>query len=485
MSEFRRSCTLPGPVEQAFAWHERPGAFTRLNPPWEYCEVVEHVGGIRDGARVAVRIGLAGPIKATWRLEHVDYLENRRFRDRQISGPFAAWDHRHLFEPIDETSCRLEDHITHRLPLGPLGRLFGGSMTERKLDRLFAYRHRLTIDDLALHGTFADRPRLRVAITGASGLIGTALSAMLTTGGHEVVRLVRRPARADDEARWDPETGLIDAERLEGVDAVVHLAGEGIADGRWTKERMERIRASRVEGTRRLATGLLGLERPPRTFVCASAIGWYGPRPADEVVTEASTSGEGFLAEVCRAWEAATSPLEDAGIRTTHARFGVVLSPTGGALARMLLPFRLGGGGVLGSGRQMMSWVSLDDAAGAVLRALLDERVRGAINVTAPAPVSNREFTKALGRVLRRPTIVPMPAFAARAAFGPMADEALLTGADVRPDRLEREFGHAWRDPALEPALRRMLGRVEGPAPDAALRGSAATSESPTAAPAT
>lgn len=297
-----------------------------------------------------------------------------------------------------------------------------------------------------------------VAVSGASGLVGRALVAALADHGNQVRRLVRRePADRAAEIHWDPAAGKIDAGALAGVDAVVHLAGENIADGRWTAAKKERIRASRVEGTRLLCETLASLDHRPRVLAAASAIGFYGDR-GEAVMEESAAVGDGFLAEVCRQWEEATQPAAEAGIRVVNLRIGVVLSADGGALAKMLLPFKMGGGGVVGSGRQIMSWVAIDDVAAAVRHVLGTESLRGPVNLVAPQPVTNREFTKTLGRVLRRPTVVPMPAAVARLAFGEMADELLLSSTHVQPARL-LESGYAFAYPELEGALRHVLGR--------------------------
>jgi uncharacterized protein (TIGR01777 family) len=252
-------------------------------------------------------------------------------------------------------------------------------------------------------------------------------------------------------------TGSIDQARLEGLDGVVHLAGESIATGRWTAEKKARIRDSRVKGTRLLCESLARLDQPPRVLVSASAIGYYGDR-GDEILHEDSASGSGFLAEVCHMWEAATEAASQRNIRVVNLRIGVVLSAMGGALATMLFPFRMGLGGIIGSGRQFMSWIALDDLLGSIAYALRTDTIRGPVNAVAPHPVTNREFTKTLGRVLARPTLLPMPAFAARLAFGEMADELLLSSARVEPARLSAA-GYDFRYPTLEGGLRHLLGR--------------------------
>lgn len=312
-----------------------------------------------------------------------------------------------------------------------------------------------TRQDLSRHDRFAHQPPLRIAMTGASGLVGADLKAFLTNGGHEVIPLVRRPP-AENEIYWDPSRSEIELERLEGLDAVVHLAGESIAGGRWTPERKAAIRDSRVRGTRLIAEAIAKLKTPPRVLVSASATGYYGNR-ADEILDETSAPGSGFLAEVCQAWELASEPARLAGVRVVNVRTGIVLSPRGGALATMLLPFRLGLGGMIGSGRQWMSWIGLDDLIGVFHAALLDASLGGPVNATAPHPVTSAEFVRTLGRVIGRPTVLPLPEFAIKLMLGELGEALLLDGARVLPRKLEAsgfEFAH----PDLEQALRFQLG---------------------------
>ncbi len=454
-SRFEASC------DEVFRWHARPGALERLNPPWERVEVEERGSGIAVGSRVALRVRLAPFVSARWVAEHVALEEGRRFEDVQVAGPFARWHHVHELTPDGAGACRLRDTVEYELPFGALGTLLAGGLAggavRRRLRRMFEHRHRTLALDLETHRRNAMTGTQKIAITGSSGLVGSALIPLLETAGHEVVRLVRRPPQGPGEVRVDPAAGEIDDGALEGLDAVVHLAGENIASRRWSDEQKKRIRDSRVGGTHALCDTLAGLERPPRCLVSASAVGFYGDRGA-EVVDETSARGAGFLADVCAEWERATEPAEQAGIRVVHTRFGVILSPSGGALAKMLTPFKLGAGGVIGSGDQVMSWIDVDDVAGAILHALSHEDVRAATNVVAPNPVTNREFTKTLGRVLHRPTFVPMPAPAAKLAFGEMANELLLSGQRVKPAVLERT-GYAFRYPRLEDSLRHLLGR--------------------------
>lgn len=295
-----------------------------------------------------------------------------------------------------------------------------------------------------------------VAISGASGLLGSALAAALRADGHRVLRFVRGGVTGVDEIGWDPDAGRIDAPALEGIDAVVHLAGESIGGRRWTAEQKRRIRESRTKGTALLAAAVASRERKPRVFVSASAIGYYGDR-GDELLTEVSASGDGFLADVCRAWEDETRSAIDAGVRTVNVRTGIVLAKHGGALKQMLLPFRLGLGGAQGSGRQWMSWIALDDEIRALRTAIDDERLRGPVNLTAPKPVTNAEFAHALGRVLHRPTVLPTPMFPLKLRYGSeLVDSLLLAGQRVMPGRLEA-IGFPFGRPDLEPALDAIL----------------------------
>lgn len=460
MPEFVKKSTIPFPADVVYDYHMRPGALDRLTPPWEQVRVVEATGGPDvEGSRVVLEAYI-GPIKQRWVAEHGKPIPGREFNDRLISGPFASWHHIHRFTHIDQQCSLLEDRVTYTLPLGWLGALFGSGFAKAKLQAMFDYRHRVTTTDLSLHAKYRKEQAMKVLVSGATGLVGIALVPALTTGGHQIVRLLRSGSSGQQRS-WDvmysPKEGTIESEKLEGMGAVVHLAGESIADGRWNAKKKKRIRDSRVQGTRLLAEALATRKEPPQVFVSASAIGFYGDR-GEEELTEASKPGSGFLPEVCQEWEAAAKPLKDAGVRVVHLRFGVILSPRGGALAKMLLPFRMGVGGVIGSGKQYMSWIALDDVVGAIIHAIHNSDVSGPVNVVAPRAVTNKEYTKTLGKVLNRPTIFPVPAFAARLAFGEMAQDLLLSSARVKPVALQ-QTGYSFFYPELESAFRHLLGK--------------------------
>ena len=442
---------MPVSAEALFAWHERPGAFERLTPGFMPARVLARHGGITDGSRVTLGIPV-GPVTTTWEMEHVGYVAGREFRDVQRAGPFAHWEHVHRMEPLTATTSVLDDHITYALPLPPFGDLVAGWFTRERLTRLLQWRHALTRLDLERHARFADRPRQRIAVTGASGFLGTALCAFLTTGGHTVLRIGRG---RENDVSWDPARGTLDAAALEGVDAVIHLAGASVAE-RWTAAQRRAIRESRVQSTQLLARAIAGLAKKPAVFLSGSAIGIYGSR-GDALLDESSGLGDDFLADVGREWEAATRAAEDAGVRVVHLRTGIVLNPSGGALAKMVTPFQAGVGGTLGDGKQWMSWISREDWIGAAYHALFTESLRGAVNLVGPEPVTGATFAATLARVLGRPHLVPVPAFALKALFGAMAEGTILASQRVLPKALEGsgfEFAH----PSLASALRFELG---------------------------
>jgi uncharacterized protein len=430
---------MPVTARELFDWHRRPGAFDRLNPPFEPVTVEEPSQGIMDGARTVVRVHV-GPFSRRWVAVHNNYQDGVSFSDSQVSGPFALFEQTHRMVPAGQHTSVLEDDIHYRLPLGWLGALGGGRLARSKLEALFAYRHVVMAADLARHKALPGAP-LKVGITGAHGFIGTALTPFLTTGGHTVVPL--------------PRSGVT-AAMLEGLDAVVNLAGASVAAGRWTPARKAEIRNSRVDTTARLVDAMRACRRPPPVLLSGSAIGIYGDR-GSAGLDETSAPGEGFLAGVCRDWEAEAHRAEGFGVRVVLLRTGLVLSPNGGALEKLAPIVRACLGGRVGPGTQVYSWIALEDVLGAIHFALRTPTLKGPVNLTAPEPATNGAFTEALGEVLHRPTVAPLPATVVRAVFGQMGEETLLASAQVAPHAL-LDAGFTFRWPGLREALRFCLG---------------------------
>jgi uncharacterized protein (TIGR01777 family) len=444
------------PQRDVFAWHARPGAMTRLLPPWQPITVLAEAESLADGRAV---LGL--PAGVQWVAQHLadEFEPPRKFVDVISSaGPrswpprvVGWWRHTHEFTDAGGGSTRVRDRVDAPVP--------GAA-----LKPTFAYRHRQLADDLAAHRDAAEHATtpLVVAVTGASGLVGSALTALLTTGGHRVIRLVRRPARSADEREWNPAAP--GAGLLSGVDAVVHLAGTSIA-GRFTGRHKTAIRDSRVGPTRRLAEAAASADNGPSVFVSASAIGYYGYDRGDTPLVEDSARGAGFLADVVADWEAATAPAAAAGLRVVLVRTGIVQAARGGTLKLLRPLFAAGVGGRLGSGRQWLSWISVDDLTDIYYRALYDTRLSGPVNAVSPAPVRNSEYTKALADVLHRPAVLPIPSLGPRILLGQQgARELAEANQRVLPATLQA-LGHRFRHSTVELALAHQLGHdadIEG-----------------------
>jgi uncharacterized protein len=457
MPIFKHQSVVPAPPEEVFAWHERPGALERLTPPWVDVRVLERDGGIQDGGRVVLEVR-KGPVHVTGEIRHHGYVRGKEFHDEQVRGPLAVFRHVHRFEPTPDGGCLVQDEVEWEPPMRPTVELFTKPVIERELARLFRFRHERLRNDLDLHARYASRPRLKVAVSGATGFIGGSLRHFLTSGGHEVVPMVRSgKAVKGDAITWSWRRGEIDRAALERTNAVVHLAGEPILGLRWTEDKKREILDSRVKGTELIARTMAELHGGPSTLVNASGVGYYGNR-GDEVVTEDSSPGRGFLAEVVKAWEEATKRADRSGVRVVRARTGFVLSPSGGALGNLLLPFQLGLGGRIGSGRQYLPWIDLDDEIGILYHALMSENLRGPLNLTAPRPVPQATFATVMGRILGRPTVLPVPGLAVKALLGQMGEETLLEGQRARPARVEQS-GYRFLYEELEESLRHQLGK--------------------------
>jgi hypothetical protein len=465
--EFTYSTLVHAELSEVFAWHSRPGAMTRLTPPWLPVRVRQEASSLRDGRAV---LGWPGGLRWVAVHQPAGYDPPNMFADQLESCPLAtvlSWRHRHHFIPAgaagETWKVREAGEATERGTL--VTDMVDTTLPDRSVRPMFVYRHRQLADDLAAQA----RARaicpdlLTVAVTGSGGLIGTALTALLTTGGHRVIRLVRRPSRNSGEREWRPEEPA--PTLLRGVDAVIHLAGASIG-GRFTPDRKREIADSRITPTRRLAElaaataaaadpGTPGL----RAFVTASAIGFYGPDRGEEILTETSARGKGFLADVVADWEDAAAPAAAAGIRTVQVRTGIVQTPRGGML-RLLTPlFAAGLGGRLGSGTQWLAWIGLDDLLDIYLRAVTDPQLSGPVNAVAPEPVRNIDYTRTLARVLHRPALLPVPAFGPRLLLGAEGAAELVQASQyVRAEALI-QAGHHFRQPQLEQALRHLFGR--------------------------
>ncbi len=442
------------PIEEVFAWHTRPGAMRRLVPPWQPMRVVAETTSLADGTAI---LGLPAGMRWIARHDPSGYDPPYQFVDALSSDGLMTlpprvigwWRHTHRFSDAGDDRTRVHDRVDTTVP--------GAALRST-----FAYRHRQLADDLAAHRDAAEAGagRLVVAMTGSSGLVGTALAAMLSTGGHRVIRLVRRDPASADERRWDPNTPADDL--LEGVDAVVHLAGESIA-GRFTEAHRQAIRDSRIEPTRRLAELAAASGQHLRTFVSASAVGFYGYDRGDAVLCEESARGDGFLADVVADWEAATAPAAEAGVRVVAVRTGIVQAAAGGTL-RLLRPlFAAGLGGRLGTGRQWLSWIGIDDLLDIYYRALYDTRLSGPVNAVGPAPVRNSEYTRVLAKTLHRPALLPVPSIGPRVLLGEQgARELAEADQRVLPTKLEA-LGHRFRHATVGDALAHQLGRDPAP----------------------
>ena len=447
-----RTTRVDSPVDEVWQWHIRPGAFERLTPPWERVRVLERSGGIENGARVVLEVRL-GPVPFRWVAVHRDVVHGSRFVDVQESGPFARWMHEHDMTSDGAGGTMLRDCITCAPPLGAPGAALATPMLRTRLERMLEYRHATIAADLAAHSGITPR---RFVVAGATGMIGSALVPFLTTGGHQVTRLVRHQPVPGD-SMWDPDRGTIDAAVLAGADAVINLAGANVADGRWTAGRKQLLIDSRLRSAGLLAKAIARATDRSPALVSVSATGFYGNR-GEEPLGDEAAPGAGFFPSLVKAWEGAADQATTAGVRVAHPRFGIVLSPAGGALAKLLLPFRAGVGGPVGNGRQWLGWISIDDAVALLYLAATDSRVRGPFNAVAPTPVRNADLARTLGRVLGRPAVLPVPAAALRLIFGEMAEATLLASTRVLPELLQ-EYRFRHRHPQLEPALRHVLGR--------------------------
>ncbi len=452
--KFIKRTKINVPVEKLFSWHARRGAIERLTPSWVPMQLVcRNMDGIEKGVRVKFKINLL-KIPVIWESEHIEYVENHKFKDRQIRGPFAKWEHTHRFLSDGLESSIMEDEIDFELPFGVLSKPFY-KFALKEMQRMFHYRHRVLKYDLE-HGT-GKTGSLRILVSGGSGTIGKALIPLLQTSGHEVIKLVRRKKIEDNELFWDPYNDILDIEKAGKIDAVINLNGVDISKGKWTAKQKKLIMDSRVIPTRVLADKIRDMSDRPEVFISASAIGFYGDSN-ERFLTETDPMGHQFISKICNEWERAGSEADTAGVRTVFLRTGVVLTPRGGALAKMLLPFKLGLGVILSKGRQYISWISMDDEIAAIRFILENNRIEGPVNLTAPQPLSNREFSKILGSVFSRRVLFKMPALMIKLIWGQMGKETILASTRVKPVKLLNS-GFVFQHKTLVPALKDLLGR--------------------------
>ena len=461
MPIYEHTATFPFSRETVWNWHARTGAVRRIMPEWEGIRPLE-VGGIKDGAVTTFRMSI-GIVPQKWKAKHHSYIEGEQFCDNMIKGPFARWNHTHKFLENGTDEMKIQDTIDWKLPFHFFTRIGAPIMVMPRVHQMFKHRSRRILADLKRQEMFKDAPRKRILISGSTGLIGTQLGAFLETDGHDVHRLLRPSTKlhADQDpakvVKWNDHTGEILEGSLENFDVVIHLAGAGIGDKRWSKKRKKLIAESREIPGRNLSNALAELSSPPSLFMCASAIGFYDNR-GDEDLDETSSIGDGFLAKICKKWEDAMKPASDAGIRTIIMRNGIVTTASGGMLQQILLPAKLGGMGPIGGGRQWQSWISFDDCIYAMHYLMNHEDASGVFNMTSPNPVTQKQYAKTLGKVLRRPAFAPVPGFVMKILFGELGKSLILDGQKVHPKRL-LELGFEFEHETLESALRDTLGR--------------------------
>lgn len=423
-----------------------------------------NAGALENDDETIFKVGI-GPIRQTWVAKHHSVIPGETFADRMMRGPFGAWNHVHRFDSTGAGKTTIYDDVEYKLPLHFLTGWSAGLTVLPRMRQMFKYRSTRVDSDIKQIQATANQPRQKVLVSGSTGMIGLQLCAFLETAGHDVYRLLRPktklPADVNSEKviRWNDLTGDVLEGDMNGFDSVIHLAGAGIGDKRWSKKRKQLIRDSRVIPTENLSRVLASLDKPPKTLLSGSAIGFYGDR-GSEVLDEKSKSGSDFLAEICSEWEEASSQAKDAGIRVVNLRTGIVVSPLGGALSKLLLPAKMGGGGPVGGGKQIQSWISLDDEIFAIHHLMMTESCTGPYNLTSPNPVPQKKFAKILGRVIRRPAFMPLPGFMIRIMFGEMGKKLVLEGQHVEPSRLlESGFEFTYND--LESCLRNCLGRYK------------------------
>ncbi len=459
LSTYNFESDIPAEGVDVFAWHERNLALMRLMPPWENAEILEKRGHMRDGDEIVMRIKM-GPVWIRWKARHFDYMAGKQFCDVQVKGPMRYWKHLHSFRSWNESRMTLRESIQYVLPFGKLGDFFGYNKVRQRLNRLFTYRHNVTVNDLLHFKQTRQFERGKFLITGGNGFVGQQLAVFLNTQGHEV-SILSRSGKSKvwgcEGIKWDPMKGELDLDKVEGIDHWIHLAGENVAGGVWTKKRIKKLKSSRVKSTMFLVECIKQLKKPPTSFVSASGASYYDNNGMVES-DETSAKGKGILCDIAHEWEQASVELGEIGVRRVVLRIGLVLHPNAGSLSKMILPAKLGLGCRLGTGKQKMAWIAIDDLSRMIHLGAINPEMKGIYNAVSPSGMPQSEFNKTLARAFRRPTFIVMPKWILKLLSGKMAEEMLLVEMTAVPDRMLK-MGFHFDYPELDLALVHYLGR--------------------------
>ncbi|HSA74964.1 MAG TPA: TIGR01777 family oxidoreductase [Candidatus Nitrosocosmicus sp.] len=459
---FIKRVEISSKVEDVFEYHRREGALERLIPPWSSLQVIKRDKDLKDASIVILRLNV-GPIGIRWIAQHLGYIQNRQFQDKMIKGPFRYWLHTHSFVPRElDNNCIMEDRIDYSLPFGIAGIDLFNNIIRDNLCQLFYYRHHILKNDMNLYKLVRKNRGKRILITGSTGLIGSALVPFLSTvGDHHVTRMVRPSSTYRNNnpyaVKWDPDKGKIEINDLEGYDVIIHLSGENIF-GRWSESKKRKLMESRIKTTRLLCDSLIKLKNPPSTLICASAIGIYGDRGEDVLTEETFPADSGFLSVLCQKWEEATASVKSIGIRLINARFGMVLTPKGGMLKKLVEPSIFKIGLRIGSENQYISWISIEDVLGSILYSIGDSSIRGPVNFVSPNPMKMSDFTRILSEILKNKLIIPITTRTLKPVFGELAEYVISSSSFVIPRKLSIA-GYPFMNTDLDNTLRLLLGR--------------------------
>lgn len=461
-SIFIKRVEIPLPVHDVFNYHARNKAIDRLIPPWSLLNIIKRNNGLGNGETCILELQ-CGPLKLRWVARHFGYIQDQVFQDEMIKGPLKSWKHTHSFAPNKLGGCMLEDKIEYSLPYGFNRLYFLRNQLNKTLKEMFSYRHLILQNDLKLWDLLKENKGKRILITGSTGMIGSALIPLLEAAGeHKISRLIRPSSKYSDSGNssnfriWDPETGIITHKDLEGFDTIIHLSGESIG-GRWSKIKKKRIHDSRVKTTELLCDVIKNLKKPPSTLLCASAIGYYGSR-GEEVVTEESMPGHGFLADLCVDWEDRAKSVESIGIRVVNARFGLILSPKSGILKLLALASFLKAGVTFGNGNNILNWVSIEDVIGGIMYAIDNTTMHGPINMVSPNPLKSSDFFEIISKIQENQISLKFGHKFMKLALGDFADTINESNGVVKPQKL-LSAGYPFMSPSLEDAVRLLLGR--------------------------